>query len=332
MDSQRVIRSLRLQLLIERIAIAVIALIFLTTWAVGRFGDGKSLILVDGKAVACVSSQKDAQVVLKEIKSNTGYNPSEVKFQQEVRVARAPRDARPVSRHKAIAAVRNVVRPTVAGWSVVVNGKPMVALTDRETAGEVLELAKMKFGSAVKNLAEEPEFKEQVTVDVAAVPVERYFKTAEEAVEHIFSNKPAQMTDGTYTVKNGDIAVLIARRHSISLEQLEKLNPGVNLARLSIGDQINIKKPTETEPKLTVVVRDQSERVETVPAPVQRVSSAKLYTGQSYEIQPGEAGRRKVKVATIYENGRRVGTEIIAEEILKEPVPRRVAMGIKTRR
>jgi len=65
---------------------------------------------------------------------------------------------------------------------------------------------------------------------------------------------------------------------------------------------------------------------------VQRVSSAQLYEGNSTVLSQGRAGERRVKVATVYENGRRTGSEILSEEILREPSPRRIAMGIKHRR
>ena len=68
-----------------------------------------------------------------------------------------------------------------------------------------------------------------------------------------------------------------------------------------------------------------------MPPPVQRVSSAKLYTGKMMELSPGRPGKRHVKAACIYENGRKVGYEITDELILKEPQPRRIAVGITPR-
>jgi len=332
MDSERIIRNLKRQLLIERIALAAIALTLTTTWAIGHLKSGKSLILVDGKPVACLLSRSDAEVVLGQIKTDTGCNPSEIQFQQDVRVARAPREAEPVSRHKALAALRDVVCPLVPRWAIIVNGKPVVALPDQKTAGDALELARTKYGSLVANLAEEPQFKEEVTVDYAPVPANLFRKTAEDAVNVLLTDTPSKVSNAIYTVRNGDMAVSIASRNGLTLSELEALNPGINLARLQIGDTLHIKAAKGGGPKLTVVVRDQSEQVERIPAPVQRVSSAQLYVGNSTVLSPGQAGERRVKVATVYENGRRTGSEILSEEILREPSPRRIAMGIKHKR
>ena len=331
MEQEQVIRNLRKQLLIERIIFAVIALILVTSWVSARIGCKESLIVVDGKPVVCVSSQNDAQVILDQIKSTSGSNPSEVQFKQEVRVARAPRGTTPVSRHKAIRIVQKFVSPVVSRLAIIADGKPVVAVPSREIAGEALDLAKLKFGKMVENLAEEPQFKENVTVDIAAVSPSMYRKTTAEAVDFMFSTTAPVTTDGIYTVRDGDIASSIAHRNRISLDELWKMNPGINLNRLQIDDKIRIKTTSPPKPKLTVIVRNQEEQTERIPAPIQSVSSASIYSGKTVELSSGRSGQRKVKVATIYENGRRVNSEILEEEILRTPVPRRIAVGIKPR-
>ncbi len=331
MDEQRLIRNLKLQLRVERTIIAVIAIIVFALWANGRINNTKSLIVVNGKAVACVPSEADALEVLQQVKKKTGCNPAEIEFKEDVVVTRAPRNAQPVSRHKAMRTVERVLSPVVPRWAVIVDGNPVVALPSRTIAGEVLDLAKLKFGKLAANLAEEPQFKENVTVDIAPVNLEIYCKTAEEAVERLFAPGKCSTRDKIYTVKKGDIASSIAARHGISLEKLWRLNPGVNLHRLQIGDKIRVRAVQQGKPKLTVIVRDQFDRVETIPAPIQQISSSALYVGKSVELTPGRSGLRKVRIAAIYENGQRTGSEIISEEILREPIPKRVAVGIKPR-
>jgi len=331
MDKEIEIRRLKRQLLVERVIFALLALALVCCWAHGRFADGKAFIVVNGKPLVCLSSEKDAHDVLQKLKAGQRCNPSEIEFKEDVVVARAPRDVRPVSRHKAMRAVRMALSPVVPKWAIIVNGKPIVAVADREKAGEVLDLARLRFGKLAKNLAEEPQFKEKVAVDVAAVDPAIYCKTPEEALARIFDNPETQPQDATYVVRQGDVAAQIAARFGLKLEQLWQLNPGVNLNRLQIGDKIRVKRAVRAAPKLTVVVRDQSERIEHIPPPVHRVSSARMYLGKSVEISPGRPGLRRVKIATIYENGRKVGAEVLEEEILREPVPRRIAEGIKPR-
>lgn len=332
MHHERTIRSLRLQLLIERTVIAAAAAAIIAVLLIGHFRQTKSLILVDGQPVVCLSSQNDAEAVLQNIKTRTGFDPEEIQFRQTVRVTRAPRDAAVVSRHRAMRTVQRLVSPVVPRWAIIVDGKPVVAVPDRETAGEALELAKFRFGRMAKNLVEEPQFKQDVTVDIAETDPSIYCKSAEDAVRRLFSTPQPASKDAVYVVRPGDSASAIAARHGLPLRKLIQLNPGRELERLQVGDRIRVKTSGPAQAPLTVVVRDQSERVERVPAPVLRVSSAKLYVGKTLELSPGRAGERRVKVATIYENGRFAGSEILEEEILREPVPRQIAVGIKAYR
>ncbi|MGC8863759.1 MAG: G5 domain-containing protein [Armatimonadota bacterium] len=331
MDKEYQILQLRRQLLIERLAFGAVVLGLIGWWAYGRFVDTKAFIVVNGKPLVCLGSEKDARDVLQQLKAQHRCRPSEVEFKEDVVIARAPRDVRPVSRHKAMRAVRQALSPVVPKWAIIVNGKPIVALASRKDAGEVLDLARLKFGKLAKNLAEEPQFKEKVAVDIAAVDPAIYRKTPQEALAYIFETPQAQPQDAIYVVKRGDLAGQIAARFGLKLEDIWELNPGKNLNRLQIGDQIRVRRVMPAPAKLTVVVRDLRERVERIPPPVHRVSSAKMYLGKSVEISPGRPGLRRVKLATVYENGRKVGSEVLEEEIIREPAPRTIAEGIKPR-
>lgn len=331
MDYERTIRNLRLQLLIERVVILALALFFVSRWVCGMFSDAKSLIIVDGKPIVCVPSESDANAILDRIRTDTGCNPADIKFREDVCVARAPRDASPVSRHMAMGVARRVISPVVQRWAIIVDGKPAVALPSRKAAGETLDLAKLKFGKLAANLLEEPQFKENVTVDSAAVSPAIYHKTAERAVEALFAAPPPVRRDAVYVVKKGDVAGAIAQRCGLQLTELWQLNPGTNLNRLQIDDKIFVKKTDIPKAKLTVVVRDVRECTEVTRASVQRVSSAALYAGKTAEISPGRSGLRRIRLAVICENGRKVGSDILDEEIIREPRPKRIAVGIKPR-
>ena len=330
MDSETTIRNLRKRLLIERCVFGGVVFVVLLSWTIGHFANSKSLILVDGKPIVCVPSSRDADDILTSLKTRAGCDPSEVSFKQDVRVARAPENATPTSRNAAYRTVARIVCPVVPKWAIIVDGTPVVAVPNKATAGDVLEQAKLKYGQMAENLAEEPQFKENVIVDMTAVDPAIYRKNTAEAIKYLFSDSAPISRDAVYTVRKGDVAGAIAARCGVKLDDLIAMNPGRNLARLQIDDQIRVKMTT-TKPKLTVVVRDMIERTETAPPPIQRVSSSTLYQGKSYVISAGSHGRRKVRVETIYENGRKTGSEIVDEQILDAPTPRRIAIGIKPR-
>ena len=331
MEQELLIQRLRKQLLVERIIFGVVVLVAAIAWSVGHFSNSKSLILVDGSPVVCVSTARDAHDILDTIKSRAGGSSRDVSFKQDVRIERAPGNTTTVSRHKAFRTVAGLVSPVAPRWAIIVDGKPAVAVPSEEMAGAVLEAARLRFGKLVPNLAEAPQFKENVTVEVAGVDPAIYKKTVEEAVEFLFSQSSQTSKEGVHIVKNGELAGSIASKSGLKLAELAALNPGVNLNRLQIGDKLRIKTTAQSK-KLTVVVRDMKERTETIPAPVQSVSSTSLFQGKTYLISPGQPGKRKIIVESIYENGRLVGSDTVDEQVLKTPVPRRIAVGIKARR
>lgn len=53
---------------------------------------------------------------------------------------------------------------------------------------------------------------------------------------------PPASTGGTYTVRRGDTAAAIARRYSITIRDLERLNPRVNPARIKPGDVLRVRQ------------------------------------------------------------------------------------------
>ncbi len=60
------------------------------------------------------------------------------------------------------------------------------------------------------------------------------------------TNTPPQTNNTTpakkyYTVRSGDTFGNIAQRHRMTISQLRKLNPGINIDRLSIGQRIRVK-------------------------------------------------------------------------------------------
>jgi hypothetical protein len=315
----------------RRLAAGIAAAVMLLTIGLVHFRCTKSIISVDGKRVACLRSESDAHEVLRQIKSSSGCDPTEVEFRQNVLVERAPSDAQPVSRHRALTIVRTAVSPVVCRWSIIVDGRPVVAVPSRKTAGEVLDLAKLKFGQLAKNLAEEPQFKQNVKVDMAAVSPSIYRDNAEAALALVFEKPAPKLDDSVYVVQNGDMACSIAAHHDLTVDALQAANPGVDLVHLGIGDRLHMKAAKTTPPKLTVIVRDLDVRVEPAPPPIRRVSSAKLYVGKTSVVSPGKWGRRQVRTADIYENGRKVGSEVMQEETLDPPSPRIIAAGIKPR-
>lgn len=331
MDYEKTIRNLKKQLLAERIAFGFIAVIALIYFVAGSLGGGKSMIVVDGKPVVCVDSASDAQGILDQIKSDCGTDPMETEFKEDVRIARAPRNTSATPTSRAMTVARSAISPVINRWAVIADGKPVVGLPSKEAAAKTVEQAKIKFGSQAKQLAEEPQIKENVSIAKAAINPQQCQETPEQAVQYLFTSAKSEKTNAAYTVKPNDVAVTIARKLGLAPGELKKLNPGVNLDKLSVGDVLQVRQSTIPEHPLTIIVRDLVHRTEKIAPSMERVSSPQMFKGKVATISHGKAGKRIVDVVIIYENGKMIGQEIVSEQLISAPVAGKVAIGVKPR-
>jgi len=76
-----------------------------------------------------------------------------------------------------------------------------------------------------------------------SIYVGQKLKVEGDAAQETATTKPTppKETKKYYSVRNGDNFGNIAQRHGQSISQLKKLNPGVNVDRLSIGQKIRVK-------------------------------------------------------------------------------------------
>lgn len=330
MDQDKLIHSLRLQIRLYQGIIALIVLTSLGWWGIGSFGARPYAILADGKPIVNVATEKEANSVLDQVrKSIPNIKPSDVDFTQDVEIGRGDRHGEVLSVADAAKAVKGNVSIRLKKTAIVVSGVPVVAVDSKEVAQEVLDTAKQKFGTLAKNLMEEPAFKEECDVQVRDVDPEIYQSTVEGALDMLLSGSGGSGS-GTYVVASGDVAGSIASRLHMTMEQLRQLNSGRNLDKLQIGDHLKVAQSSgKARPHITVVVRDKSSRREAIPYNTENVSSMQMFEGKQSELSPGRNGLRDVVVAETYENGVKTGSEVVEENIIRNPVPRRVAVGIR---
>jgi LysM repeat protein len=214
-----------------------------------------------------------------------------------------------------------------AKYAILVDGTPIAAVGSEEDAGAVLEAIKSRYGSMVKHLMEEPQFKQDVKVQLMAADKRICYATVDEAVDAIAAKGSGS---GVYTVSNGDIAGSISDRFHMTLSELKSLNGGKKLDKLKIGDQIRVSRTHASKKAgLVVIVRDQESETEMLPFHTEMVSSMQLRPGKQHLLNEGRNGLRKVVRAVTYENGIRTGMEVVDEKMIRPAVPRRVAVGIK---
>lgn len=114
----------------------------------------------------------------------------------------------------------------------------------------------------------------------------------------------------------------------MSISDLKALNPDVNVDRLMIGDQLNVKKLV---PLLSVQTVDNVTYTESISCPVREVEDSNLYKGSSKILVQGVEGEAQVNAEVTYLNGVEESREVLSTTTLREPTATVKAIGTKER-
>lgn len=131
-----------------------------------------------------------------------------------------------------------------------------------------------------------------------------------------------------YEVKAGDTLSTIANGHGLYVKDVLKLNSGLSEnTMLQIGDEIIITVP---QPELTVMTVEQTTYQEAYYGEVEYVYNDSWYTTKSEVLREEEPGYHEVTALVTKRNGTEESREMIHEEIIKEPVCKKVEVGTQT--
>lgn len=281
-------------------------------------------IFVNGEPVAWLSNSRLAQqaIQLAREKMRKQYG-QEVDFAEKVETGNLPL---PSGRNLSSPAEASElllanVSPAQKAWVVKVNDQVVVALKSKEEAEQALELVKAHFTPSNVTLVKSPRFKEKVIVQEEKFAVREVVADAETAAQKLIGGlEPPQY----HTVKSGEIAIRIARKYGLTLEEMQQLNPDKDLDRLRIGDKLLIKRG---KPMVTVVCVYQFVKQEKVPFKVERRFAPDLPGGELVIKQRGKEGLKEVVYEVVAENGLEIERRAVKEKIIREPITEVILVG-----
>ena len=207
--------------------------------------------------------------------------------------------------------------------TLCVSGSPVLSVVGLDKAQNLLDRVKETFvpekeGTVVTDVG----FKERV--DFLDNPVEpEDIMDPEDAYKYLVNGTTESKV---YTVSRGDSLWAISRDHNISVEDLERANPGVDPKRLQIGQRLNMIVP---KPVLTVVTEERASFMENIPYETEYRESSEFFKGESIVKIAGKYGEREIKARITRENGMETSREILEEKVIKQSVTRMVAVGTK---
>ncbi len=251
-------------------------------------------IVVDGKPVVTLESRGEAASVLAQVKDRhlDGKQVQSAAFAQRVTFRRAEGSAEIAARDDAVSVLDEMLTLKAQAYAIVVDEKVVTALPKEEDGYRALDLVKQKYAQRLKNVYAKPSFKENVSVDRRYLAVDTILPNAEKAAEYLMTvhEKPTY-----HTLKPGDRAVYITAEYGISLADLKKLNPGIDVNRLTEGDKLLVRRP---KPPVTVVTKSLVTKITPIKAPAERGV-------------PARTGKRQTWAVITYENGHEVSQDPI---------------------
>lgn len=143
--------------------------------------------------------------------------------------------------------------------------------------------------------------------------------------ELLYSTKSAEVT---YEIKKGDTWLKIASDHGLTSKELQALNPGYNINKLSVGEVLTM---SASVPYLTMTVVQRENYVDDVSYNIVYTDSADLYQGDYKVTSKGEYGKADIVATVTYVNGEETERTILSSVTLKEPVTEYRLQGTKPR-
>jgi len=212
----------------------------------------------------------------------------------------------------------------VNAYELIVDGKTWFILEDIQQITKVLDQFKSKMTPSVKEGIKV--LSVDFIQDVEIVPV-KVDKKQLNIIDNLSRKLNYQVqTQDYYTVKEGDSAWKIANTLNISLDEISKLNPDINIEKLWPGNKLVI---ASVKHYLDVKVQFQSTIEEVIHYRTNTTKDASLSQSTKKTIKAGMDGLKEVTYIFEYVNGIERSNSVLNETVLLEPVTAEVVVGSK---
>ncbi len=185
----------------------------------------------------------------------------EPRYSEQIELKHVAGDSTLNSDDDAIRLICAATRVTVAADAIVINGKPVAALPDKDTAQAALDAVRAHYAQMPPDLplVERPSFEEKVEIVRDRYPTRITLADADSATKLLLTPPLAK----TYVVTPHETGWSIAKKFHLSFADFLKANSGSDVNRLAPGDTVNV---SQSYPALTVVVKKEEKKDEPIVA------------------------------------------------------------------
>lgn len=222
--------------------------------------------------------------------------------------------------------------------AITIDGKTVAFVASEKDVEHVLNQIKMKYvpEEILTKLKDSPngvEYNDYIYKDVRLVEKVTFSEgkvfpedilSVEDAVELLLKGT---LQPKKHIVQEGEVLGQIANNYDLSLDQLLKLNPGLDENEIiQIGDELNV---TAYKPLVTVKVEMEAIRNEIIPFGIEVQEDQNMFKGTTKVKQEGSNGEKISTYLIVRENGALTKKVIVEEKIVKEPTKKVMIKGTK---
>ena len=239
----------------------------------------------------------------------------------------------------ALEQLNHLLKAKAVGVQLIVDGKVVGVLKDKETANDVLDRIKQKYapvpkdeGVSILSAASEPapgetvvqsvDFVEQVELKMTDIQPEDVMNP-DDVLKKLETGDVAQTL---YTVQKGDCISCIASKFGISRKTIYDNNPWIEDDKIRVGDVLDL---TVFKPTLNVVTKEKIAENEEIQHETIYEKDDTMRQGQVKITKPGKNGLKKVTYLVTKVNGQPMEEELVSEEVIEPPVPAYAKRGTK---
>lgn len=214
---------------------------------------------------------------------------------------------------------------TVKYWDVKAGDKTVGVFAVEEDAKAViteLENAYVKKGAEVQSVKLTPAVTVvETTYKKKSAPV--LAEDVKEFAEYLLKGEKSEVV---YKVKDGDTIWDIAYKHDMTIEEIEKMNPDVDMEAIYPGDKLVF---SELDPIVDVKIVQLVTSTKKIPYKTVEKKSSKLTIGTTKVKQEGKDGKKKVTELITSVNGKTTKTEVKKSKVLKKAKKEIILVGTK---
>lgn len=283
----------------------------------------------NGRALGVVKEQRDVLEVLdlisdelsQEYGSSVTIDPEQdIEFKPLIATKRPKDDADTV-----------LTRFTYMGdiqataYGIEVDGETLVILESEAVCKEIMDSILSEY---IKDAGSTKKYESiGFTDDIKVVPVNTTIANIQSKSTAVKKLKNGGEKEETYKVVSGDTLYGICDKLGITLNQLKKMNPGLNVnSTLRIGQKLILKQEV---PLLSVQTVEVSTFAESIDYDTIYKESSSYYKGEKVVTRAGKKGKQRVTARLTKVNGKTIKREDLEVEVITEPVSKVVVKGTK---